>query len=347
MIDKNELQNIDTDGMFKIYDSWPEIAANSYHSNLSKIDFDRAEHFVFAGMGGSGAIGDVFASILSKTDAHVSVVKGYHLPNSVSSKSIIVITSVSGNTDEAISILEDSIKTDAKIIVFSSGGQIEKKCKEYNVEFRKIQEFHSPRASFTVYLFSMLAVLKPLLSIKDSDIIESIENLRELRNKISSENISKDNPSVILADWIKKTPVIYYPDGLKAVAIRFKNSLQENAKIHVIAEDLIEACHNGIVSWEKNKEFQPILIEGKDDFIKTKKMWLIFKEFFEKNDIKFQEVFSVNGSILSKIICLIYLLDYSTIYLAINLKRNPTPVESIDFIKRKISNEKKIENINK
>jgi glucose/mannose-6-phosphate isomerase len=31
--------------------------------------------------------------------------------------------------------------------------------------------------------------------------------------------------------------------GLQAAAIRFKNSLQENAKIHAITEDVIEACH--------------------------------------------------------------------------------------------------------
>jgi len=30
-------------------------------------------------MGGSGAIGDVFSSILSKTNIHVNVVKGYLL----------------------------------------------------------------------------------------------------------------------------------------------------------------------------------------------------------------------------------------------------------------------------
>jgi len=48
----------------------------------------------------------------------------------------------------------------------------------------------------------------------------------------------------------KEIPLIYYPYGLQAAAIRFKNSLQENSKIHVISEDVIETCHNGIVSWE-------------------------------------------------------------------------------------------------
>ena len=38
-------------------------------------------------MGGSGAIGDIFASILSKTKIHVSIVKGYLIPKTVNTKS--------------------------------------------------------------------------------------------------------------------------------------------------------------------------------------------------------------------------------------------------------------------
>ena len=50
----------------------------------------------------------------------------------------------------------------------------------------------------------------------------------------------------------------FAPAGLQATAIRFKNPLQENAKSHAIAKDVIEACHNGIVSWEKPSSIQPI-----------------------------------------------------------------------------------------
>jgi len=40
--------------------------------------------------------------------------------------------------------------------------------------------------------------------------------------------------------------------------------------MHTITEDIIEACHNGIVSWDKNSQVKPILIQGDDDYIKTK-----------------------------------------------------------------------------
>jgi len=131
-------------------------------------------------------------------------------------------------------------------------------------------------------------------------------------------------------------PLIYYPWGLQAAAIRFKNSLQENSKSHAIAEDVIEACHNGIVSWEKSSQIQPILIRGQDDYIKTKERWEILKQYFEQNKIDYREIHSVEGPILSKIINLIYLFDYTSIYLAIKNGIDPTPIKSIDFVKNKL-----------
>ncbi|RZD41750.1 MAG: glucose-6-phosphate isomerase, partial [Thaumarchaeota archaeon] len=80
----------------------------------------------------------------------------------------------------------------------------------------------------------------------------------------------------------------------------------------------------------------PILIEGQDDYIKTKERFNIIKEFFKKNNIEYKEIISVNGSILSKIINLIYLLDYTTIYKAVLDEIDPSPVKSIDFIKSKL-----------
>jgi len=40
---------------------------------------------------------------------------------------------------------------------------------------------------------------------------------------------------------------------------------------------------------------------------------------------------------LSKLITLIYLLDYTSIYNAIINNTDPSPVKSIDFIKKRIS----------
>ena len=322
--------------MYKVYDEWPLIAREQYGSDLEPIDFDKITHIVFAGMGGSGAISDIFSSILSKTNIHVEVVKGYLLPKTVDSESIVVATSVSGNTEETLSVLNSATKLGSRIIAFSNGGKMQKFCQENSINYRNIPMRHSPRASFTTFLFSMLKILGPVLPIRKGDVIDSIEKLEKLKKEISSSNLTEENPSLSLANWISDIPLIYYPWGLQAAAIRFKNSLQENAKIHAISEDVIEACHNGIVSWTKPSTVKPILIQGEEDYIKTKERWMILKQLFKENKIDYYEIKSINGNILSKLIHLIYLLDYSTIYRAVMSQIDPTPVKAIDYVKDRL-----------
>ena len=332
----SDIQRYDSKKMYEAYDYWPKLAKEYYEKDFSKLEIDDVDHIVFAGMGGSGTIGDIISSILSKTNIHVNVVKGYLLPKTVDSNTLVVATSISGNTDEVLSILKNSENSKAKFISFSSDGNLEKISIENNIKHVKISQSHSPRASLPSFLYSILNVLENVIPIKKNDIVESISKLEKTQKLISSSNLNEKNPSLSLANWIKNIPIIYYPLGLHAAAIRFKNSLQENAKVHAISEDVIEACHNGIVAWENKTSVQPILIQGHDDYIKTKERWKIFKEFLQSRQIDFKEVNSDEGNILSKIMYLIYLLDYSTIYHAIESMIDPTPVKSIEFIKKRL-----------
>lgn len=337
LLDLPTLEKYDSEKMYKIYDKWPEIALKSFESEYDSANFDNVNHIVIAGMGGSGAIGDMFASILSKSKIHVNVVKGYTLPQTVDSKTLVIAISVSGNTAETLSVLESAHSIGCKIIAFSSGGKIQKYCENNKIEYRFVTRYHSPRASFTSYLYSILKVLYSTLEIKEEDILESITVLEKIGRRINSSNLTDKNSALKLAECITSIPVIYYPFGLQSAAIRFKNSLQENSKIHAMVENIVETCHNGIVSWEKISNVQPILIQGADDFIKTKERWEIIKEYFKNNKIEYFEITSVSGSILSKMINLIYVLDYSSIYFAVMSKIDPTPVESIEFIKSKLN----------
>ena len=336
LITKLDIENIDKKEMYKVYDKWSEIAKNTYEENWKSLEYENIDHIVFAGMGGSGSIGDIFSAILSQTKLHVTVVKGYTLPKTVDKNSLVVVTSVSGNTAEALSILDQAKSLDCNLIAVSSGGKIEQICNENKIEYRKIKEYNSPRASLVSFIFSMLKILKFIIPIKEEDIIESLENLKQLQNKISSNNLADSNKALSLAKEISGIPLIYYPWGLQAAGIRFKNSLQENAKMHAMVEDVVEASHNGIVAWEKKSQVFPILLQGDGDNIKTKERWKVLKIYFDNNKIEYKEIFSIKGNILSKLMHLIYLLDYTSIYKAVISKIDPTPVKSIDFIKSRL-----------
>ena len=322
--------------MYEIYNEWPQIAKESGNENFQKIDFKSIDHIVFAGMGGSGSIGDVIGAILSKKDIHVTNVKGYLLPKTVDENTLVIATSVSGNSIEVLEILKNVKKMSTKVVGFSSGGKMENLCLKNNIYYQKIPMIHSPRASFPKFLFSILNILEEVIPITQNEINESILGLEETRKNISTDNLNENNKSLDLAKFVTDLPYIYYPAGLKSAAIRFKNSLQENTKTHALTEDVIESCHNGIVGWSMKSESNPIFIQGYNDHIKTIERWSILKQFFEDKKIQYKIVKSNEGGILSKIVNLIYLLDYTTIYSSVLRNIDPTPVEPIDYIKNKL-----------
>ena len=336
-MDLEELEKIDSKKMFEVYDKWPDIAKESYEQEFSKYEFNDIDHVIFSGMGGSGTIGDIFSSILSKNNIHTSVVKGYLLPKTVDENTLVVVTSVSGNTQESLTTLKNSKNSQAKFIAFSSGGMIKEYALKNEINYQEIKMEHSPRASFPKYVFSMLKILESVIPMKKSNVLDTISKMEMTQKNISSNNLNGNNMALNIAKWITGTPVLYYPWGLQSAAIRFKNSLQENSKLHAITEDVIEACHNGMVSWERNSNMQPILIQGRDDYFKTTERWKILKEFFNSKQIEYKEISSVEGNIISKIINLIYMLDYASIYHSVISGIDPSPVSAIDFIKERLS----------
>jgi|TARA_B110001454_G_C12369643_1_gene287876 glucose/mannose-6-phosphate isomerase len=74
LIDLSLLEKFDSQGMHKVYDIWSKISKESYFSDLPQVEYEKCSHIVFTGMGGYGAIGDIFSAILSKTNTHDTLI---------------------------------------------------------------------------------------------------------------------------------------------------------------------------------------------------------------------------------------------------------------------------------
>jgi glucose/mannose-6-phosphate isomerase len=57
---------------------------------------------------------------------------------------------------------------------------------------------------------------------------------------------------------------------------------------------------------------------------------------FQQNNIECKQIDSIKRNSLSKLVTLVYLLEYYTIYKTVLDKIDPSPVKLIDFIKEKI-----------
>ena len=61
MLTKTEINKIDSHQMYQIYDSWHDLAKQNFENKLKKFEKKDIEHVVFAGMGGSGTVGDIIS----------------------------------------------------------------------------------------------------------------------------------------------------------------------------------------------------------------------------------------------------------------------------------------------
>lgn len=73
----------------------------------------------------------------------------------------------------------------------------------------------------------------------------------------------------------------------------------------------------------------PILLRGQNDFNKTMEN---IKRIFVYSEIDYYEIISVKGSILTKLINLIYLFYYATVYRVVLFRTVPLSVKSIDHM---------------
>ena len=337
MLEPEEIQKQDSLSLCLTYDNWPRYCKEAY---AMKVDFDYNDvnQIIFTGMGGSATSGEII-SYLFNHEKPMKIVKGYHLPNGIDNRSLVVASSVSGNTQETLSTLIDAIKYDAKIIGISSGGKLEKLCNANRVRHVNIKMLGLPRATLPYLLYVQLKLIKSLVNITDNQVFDSIRDLERLSRKIRSSNEVEINASKQLAIWmLNSLPVCYCSPSLIPVAIRFTNSLNENAKIHAIFGDIIESLHNSIEPWSCKSELglKPILLPCINDDENVKRRFKIVEDFLASRGYDVYKLPRIGSNLLGNMICLVYFLDYASIYLALLRNIDPSSTPAIDFVKNNL-----------
>lgn len=155
--------------------------------------------------------------------------------------------------------------------------------------------------------------------------------------------ISDENPAIKLANKLKgKLPIVYSSvDILDVVNLRWRGQLSENAKILAYGNFYPEMNHNELVGWKLNedilKKIVVIMLEDGEDNERIKLRMEITSGIMKKYANDVIKLKGEGKNKLERIFDLVYLGDWVSYYLAIMNKINPTPVEAIDFLKNKLT----------
>lgn len=345
MLDELEkIKSIDKSNMIEIARKFPENIEEAIKITNLKIPNFIPSNIIITGMGGSAIGGDiVYDWLFDKIEIPIFVNRGYELPKFANNKTLIFVVSYSGNTEETISCFDKALNKKCKIIAITSNGKIEKLCIESNIKYTKVPLGIPPRTAIPYLLFSIVYVLQNMKLVKaDKEIRDAINTLKKLRKKIVPESETNNNIAKQIAISIKNThPVIYGHSYYSSIAKRWRCQLNENSKILATNYEFIEANHNDIVGWNNKyfgNKFSVILLRDKNERIEiSKRIELVKKFVYEKYAKNIIEVFGNGKTKLAKMLSLLYIGDFVSIYLAVLNDIDPTPVKIIEELKKELT----------
>jgi len=308
--------------------------------------YKKIDKILFTGLGGSAIGGDILKNLLSGNSAvPLTVNRNYFVPAWVDEKTLVIAVSFSGNTEETLSASKDALAKKAKLLVVTSGGALKKLAEEKGLPALLVPGGKPPRASLPYLFFPVLLALAQLgfIKVKNTELTELVDKLESLKAAYGPEVKQDKNPAKKLALKLFAKPVIVFgsADLTDAVATRWKCQLAENSKVFTFTCSVPEMNHNEIVSWELLKKvlrkFAVLFLQDKKDLPQIKKRFKLSKEVIAKKANWVGEVNSSGESLLTRLFSLIYLGDFTSVYLAYLYGEDPTAIKIIEDFKNALA----------
>ena len=254
--DMDKIRQIDRSNMLSFcVDAAKHYREAAKTAKKISLRYSKPDNILVAGMGGSAIGGELLKDwARDKGTVPIEVSRNYSLPAYVNEKSLVLIVSYSGETEESLSAFLEAAKRNCRILCVSSGGSLLEFAEKLNVPYLRVPSGMPPRAALP-YLFVPLLLSTEKMKIVSSvsaDLSEAITLLARISGENSSEKPARDNLAKALALGINETVPVVYGFGIyRSVAQRFKQQFNENSKVPSKWAFFSELNHNEIEGWEK------------------------------------------------------------------------------------------------
>ncbi len=312
-------------------------------AEIKNVDLDMADidTIVVAGMGGSALAAGVVKSWL-RIKKPFEVVRKYNLPAYVNEKTLVIASSYSGNTEEALSALEEAESLGAKVAIIAAGGQLIDAAQETGYPFVQLPTGYQPRMAVTFNLRALVQILEAygMVENKFEEIAATTDWLQEQAATWGADVPVTENLAKQLAEQAAgKTAVIYSGSRMAPVGYKWKISFNENAKNVAFCNELPEFNHNEFLGWDSHPVDKPFVVF---DLISGFEHPQILKRFEITDRLlsgkrpKSIPVELQGESVIAQMLWGALLADFVSIYLAILNGVDPTPVELIEKLKQEL-----------
>lgn len=307
-----------------------------------RLDVRRPRVVVIAGMGGSAAGGDLLVACGAATvDVPIVVHRGYGLPAAAGRESLVVTSSYSGDTAEALSAFEAALARRAPVVALTSGGALAQRAAAAGCPRVTLPPGLMPRMALGYLFLPALSLLAdadvPVAGPAEID--EAVGALEAMARELRPEQPTAANEAKRLALAIgDRLPVVYGGPLTGAVAYRWKTDVEENAKTFALAGALPEMNHNEIEAWQAPdaKDMHAVLLREAGEAAEVARRFEILRELISPAAGGVSEARARGESRVARLLTLAYLGQWTSYYLAVLRGRDPWSVPILDEMKRRL-----------
>ena len=313
-------------------------------------DYHNVDKIVINGMGGS-RLGARVTERLFSDDLKIPLIPigAYDLPSYVDSKTLVILSSYSGNTEEIVMSHKQAVARKAKIMVLAQNGELAKLAKKHNYPgyfgfVPKHNPCNQPRMSIGYQILATILLLSKagLLEVKPKEIDNLPVWLARVKEKYDMDVDFKDNKAKQLADKIHNCiPVFSAAEFMMGALHVVRNQINENAKQTAIYFETPELNHHlleGLAFPRSNpKNLYFVYFESELYHPRNIKRIEITKRLLKENKISRASLKLTGKTQLEQVFELIQFGGFLGFYMSMLNGIDPAPIPWVDYFKKELA----------
>ncbi|MHB0928137.1 MAG: SIS domain-containing protein [Candidatus Nanopelagicales bacterium] len=319
---------------------------------------------IVTGMGGSGISGQIIAA-LANTHSAIPVVshRGYLLPAWVGGRDLVIALSASGRTEETIAAAAEAARRGCAVVGITAHGSplagvIAGSRNAWHIPVDV--QGRMPRASLWTLLTPLLLMGHALgvCNADDASLHTAADIADDMSKRCGVHVPVLENPAKQLGlQFAESLPMVWGTGEVGPVAsYRAISQLAENAKLPAIHGEIPESQHNQVVVFDgpfasgnslddlfRDREqdaprsFRLVVLRDSVEHPQMARRAQIVEQIASRRQVPVTEVAAEGQHIVHRLASLITLTDWASVYAAIALHIDPTPIGPIDELKLRLA----------
>jgi glucose/mannose-6-phosphate isomerase len=294
------------------------------------------ENIVISGLGGSGIGGKIVSQwVADHCNVPIVCTNDYILPGFVNEKTLVIISSYSGDTEETVAAMEEAFSKGADIACITSGGKIGKIAQEKGLNCITIPGGNPPRSMFGYSAIQQLYMLAHYGFI-GMEFETSIQNaIQTMHNNMTA---LREQSLDIAKKIVDRIPVLYSEAMYEGVTIRWRQQINENSKMLCSHHVFPEMNHNELVGWTGgDNRVAVVILRNEDDHKRSQIRMEICKKLMGEKCDTIIEAWSKGNDKIERSLYLVHLGDWISIDLAELRNEDAVAIPAIIFLKGELA----------